>query len=102
MGEFDGAEHRRARRHSKDVAREDRFRRRELEFFKVTGPDMGSLPVVVDRMTSSRSRAKWLAESQRPWTIVPPPGWEPELTLDQLLAYRELVRGSMDGLEEAG
>jgi hypothetical protein len=38
--EYDGAEHRRARRHSKDVAREERCRRVGLEYCKVTGPDM--------------------------------------------------------------
>lgn len=87
VGEYDGAEHRRAKRQSKDVAREERFRRRDLEYFKVTGPDMLSRPLVVDRMLGTRSRAKWLPESRRPWTLEPPPDWEPEWTLDDKLEY---------------
>lgn len=102
VGEYDGADHRKALRHSKDVAREDRFRRRDLEYFKVTGPDMLSTPVVTDRMASSRSRAKWLAPADRPWTLVPPPGWEPWPTLDELFAYREMIHGPVDGLWQAG
>ena len=37
VGEFDGAEHRAARRHTADVEREDRLRRHGLEVFRVTG-----------------------------------------------------------------
>ena len=37
VGEYDGADHRRALRHSRDVAREEDFRRAGLEYFKVTG-----------------------------------------------------------------
>lgn len=73
VGEFDGADHRAAKRHSKDVGREDGFRRRALEFFRVTGLDLPDPPLVADRMQSSRSRATWLSEAARPWTIVPPP-----------------------------
>ena len=89
VGEFDGAEHRRARRHSRDVAREEGFRRRNLEYFKITGPD--SREVVLDRMRSTRSRALWCAPADRLWTLEPPPGWEPEMSLDELFAYREMI-----------
>jgi len=64
-GEFDGAEHRAALRHSHDVFREDDCRRHGLEYFMVTGPDMRSIPLVVDRMVSTRSRALWLRPEQR-------------------------------------
>jgi hypothetical protein len=94
VGEYDGADHRAAKRHSKDVAREERFRRRGLEYFKVTGPDTPA--VVVDRMLSTRSRARWLAPGDRAWTIEPPPGWEPELSLDGWFAYREMIHRPAD------
>ncbi len=59
---------------------------------RVTGPDIPQKRVVVERITSTYRRAKWLPEGRRGWTITPPPGTEPELTLDQILAERDLVR----------
>jgi len=91
VGEYDGADHRAARRHSKDVAREENFRRLGLEYFKVVGPDMRSHRLVVDRMASTRGRARWQPEGIRAWTIEPPPAWQVEPDLDSLLAYRELM-----------
>jgi len=90
VGEYDGADHRAARRHSKDVAREEFFRGLGLEYFKVVGPDMRSKGLVPDRMASSRARAKWLTDGQRRWTIEPPPDWPEEPSLDVTLALREL------------
>lgn len=91
VGEYDGAEHRSAFRHSRDVDREDRFRRHELEYFKVTGPDMPHVTRVVSRMHSARSRATWLAPAERPWTLEPPAGREPEQSLDEYLAHQAWV-----------
>jgi hypothetical protein len=59
VGEFDGADHREARRHSADLAREDRFRRHGLEFFLISGPDLLDVDRVVGRMIGSRRRARW-------------------------------------------
>lgn len=89
VGEFDGADHRGARRHSKDVDREGRFRGVGLEFFRVTGPDILHRARVVDRMAATRGRAKWQAESRRAWTITPPPGWQTGQTLDEYLDERD-------------
>ena len=86
--EFDGAEHRRARRHTRDVAREDRMRRAGLEYVKVTGLDLQHPDLVTDRMLSSRARARWLPAHERRWTLVPPPGWRPVPDLDELFARR--------------
>jgi len=88
VGEFDGADHRGASRHSRDVGREDGFRRRGLEYFTVTGPDVDVRRRVVSRMAAARSRAKWLPEGERRWTIVAPPGWGRDETLDELLEHR--------------
>ncbi len=98
FGEFDGAEHRRAARHTHDVAREDRCRRAGLEYVKVTGPDLLDVPLVVDRIRATRSRARFLPASARRWTLTPPPGWfddapEDTLTLDERLAVRAMRRG---------
>lgn len=86
--EFDGAEHRRARRHASDVAREDRMRRVGLEYVKVTGLDVPRRDLVVDRLLSSRARARHLPPDQRRWSTAPPPGWRPEPTLDDLFDLR--------------
>ena len=88
VGEYDGADHRSGTRQSKDVAREDGFRGVELEFFKVTGPDMHRRPMVANRMTTTRKRAKWLAVGERSWTIEPPPGSEVEMSLHEQLELR--------------
>ncbi len=95
--EFDGAEHRKARRHTRDVVREDRMRRAGLEYVKVTGLELANPDVVADRMLSTRARAKWLPAAKRQWTAVPPPGWQPAPTLDELFAQRardESCRGT--------
>lgn len=102
VGEYDGADHRTAGRHSKDVAREERFRAHRLEYFKVTGPDMRTLPVVVDRMVASRGRASWLAEGSRPWTTTPPPDWPHEPTLDEYLAERAWQQAVYEQWEREG
>ncbi len=52
-------DHRAAKRHSKDVGREDGFRRCGLEVFRVTGIDMPHPTLVMDRMAAARLRAKW-------------------------------------------
>lgn len=75
--EFDGAEHRKARRHARDVAREERCRQLGLEYAKVTGPDLRDRRLVVDRLRSARSRALFLPAGARAWTLDYPPGWSP-------------------------
>jgi hypothetical protein len=101
VGEYDGAAHRGARRHRRDVLREDRFRRAGLEYFKVVGPDLADVDLVVDRMVTTRQRARFPPTSERGWTLTPPEGWYDSpletMTLDQRLAYRaELHRLAQD------
>lgn len=90
--EFDGADHRRAHRHSADVDREAVFRAHLLEVTRVTGPDLAVAGRVRERLLTARSRARWLPPSERPWTTTPPPGWEPVLPLEVRLVERELTR----------
>ncbi len=92
VGEYDGADHRAARRQARDVAREERFRRLGLEYLKVTGPDIGDHALVADRMASTRRRAAFAATSQRRWTITPPAGWEVAPDLDTVLDQRDALR----------
>ena len=65
VGEFDGADHRSAARHSADVDRENRFRDAGLEVFRVTGPDIPRRGVIVARILAARGRAP-VAAAARP------------------------------------
>lgn len=102
VGEYDGADHRGARRHSKDVAREEDLRRAGLEYFKVTGPDMGHVSRIVSRMHSTRSRALWLPPERRAWTLDLPAGWEKPLTLDQKLEHGAVMAAIYEQQEQEG
>ena len=77
VGEFDGADHRSATQHSKDAAREDGLRRHGLEYFAVTGLDLRNRRAVAARMAGARSRARWLAEDDRAWTLDSTGAWTP-------------------------
>jgi hypothetical protein len=92
VGEFDGADHRRAGRQTEDVGREDRFREHGLEVFHVTGLDLGHPDRVVARMHSARSRALWQPEAERRWTTRAPPSWEEPPSPDEILQHREVMR----------
>jgi hypothetical protein len=92
VGEFDGADHRGARRHSQDVAREEGFRRAGLEVVTVTGPDLPRRQLVVDRLRSVRARARFLPEEDSAWTLVPPPEWDVPEPLDALIERRAWMR----------
>ena len=88
VGEYDGADHRSAGRHSRDVAREEAFRRLGLEYVKVTGPDLPRRELVVDRVLGARDRARFLPPEQRAWELRPRPG----RTLDELLEEKAVLR----------
>ncbi len=92
VGEFDGADHRGALRHSSDVEREERLRRHGLEVCRITGPDLLVPGRVKTRVLSARARAKWLAEPDRLWTTTPPPGWQVGPSLDDRLDQRDFQR----------
>lgn len=97
--EFDGADHAGARRRSEDAGREGGLRNHRLEVERVTGYDLHHRPALVRRLHDARRRARWLPVQERPWTLEPPPWWEPELPLDVRLDLRDLERG---GDEAAG
>jgi hypothetical protein len=86
--EYDGDDHRSAKRHSDDVGREQGFRRHRIEVTRVTGPDMASPALVVDRLLAGRALARFETPSQRSWTLAPPPWWRPPPTVDEVIARR--------------
>lgn len=70
--EFDGADHREAARHTRDVVKEDALRRVGLEVVRVTGREVDDAAVVGDRVRAGRERAKFEAAAERRWVARPP------------------------------
>ena len=68
--EYDGSAHRKGARHTKDVRREEDCRRLGLEYCKITAGD--SRLTVVNRLLSTRARAKFLPEESRAWLLKRP------------------------------
>ena len=92
--EYDGAEHRTATRHTRDVAKDEAFRRAGLELTRITGYDLRDVSLVVDRLTQARSRAAFTAAEQRRWVASPPANTLHERLVEQRLAlhrHEELV-----------
>lgn len=89
VGEFDGADHRAAPRHTADVGREDILRRHGLEVTRVTGSDLRAPGKVRTRILAARRRARWPPAEQRVWTTEPPSSWVSGPSLDQLLDERD-------------
>lgn len=75
--EYDGAQHRGAGRHTRDVAREEACRRVGLEYCKVTGLDLHRVDTVVERLHAVRDRAAFLPPGRRRWTLDYPRNWSP-------------------------
>ncbi len=96
VGEYDGADHKDGVRHQADVAREARYREHGLEYFTVVGGDLRQREMVVNRMHSTRRRARFETPELRLWTLEPPPWWTTPESLDMHLVRTgeaaELVR----------
>lgn len=86
VGEFDGADHRKAARHTSDLSRQESLERAGLEVCRVTGLDLLHPERVVERIHFHRARAR--DSGPGCWTTTPPPGWE-EDSLDDRLEERE-------------
>ncbi len=83
LGEYDGALHLLGRQRSIDARRMELFRDYGLEPFFVVAHDLTNRPLVVQRIHQARRRARWQAESDRPWTLDPPPRWTETHTVQQ-------------------
>ncbi len=73
--EYDGADHRTAERHTRDVARFEKVRAAGLEYATFTGPDVDHRQRAVDRIRAARERSPFQPVGGRRWTMQPPPGW---------------------------
>ena len=83
--EYDGEAHRSMARHDNDVRRQDRCRRAGLEYATVTGPDMHRLPALVERLRTTRRRARFAPAGERGWRLAA----GPTMSLDDELDERE-------------
>jgi hypothetical protein len=99
VAEYDGADHRRAARHSADVGREARFRAHGLEVTRITGPDLLVPGLVRARLLEARSRARWEQEAARRWTTRLPAGWVTVPDLEVRLVERELWQQTLRSWE---
>lgn len=91
--EFDGAEHRGAGRHTRDVAKDHSLRQVGLEVTRVTGTDLRDTGLVVRRLCEARHRAAFTPADRRRWQARPPHD-----DLDAWLDEREaMIRRHEDG-----
>ncbi len=89
VAEFDGADHLGRRRHTRDIGKDDAFRRVGLEVARVTGTDLPDSGLVVDRLLATRQRALFEPEVDRRW-IARTCGFSAEGRLQEREAMREL------------
>ncbi|WP_240235245.1 hypothetical protein [Nocardioides sp. CFH 31398] len=81
-GEYDGAAwHLGPTNRRRDVRREDHLRGAGLETFTVVAGQVASREALAARMRRTRARARWEDPSARAWTLTPPRGWHPRLTV---------------------
>ena len=92
--EFDGAEHRSRARHTRDVGKEDAFRRARIEVVRVTGTDLADRRLVVDRILAGRGRALFEPVGERLWLAREPVDW-----LEQRLQEQEAMRSLVEAVE---
>jgi hypothetical protein len=85
--EYDGEDHRSRARHTRDVRKEDAFRRAGIEAVRVTGTDLHDRSLVVDRMLAGRARALFEPLEHRRWCAR-----EPERRVDHELDAQEALR----------
>jgi hypothetical protein len=72
VGEYDGADHLREDRRSRDRTRESLFRDHGLEYFSVVRGELEQGDLVTHRMLSTRRRALFLSPEDRRWTLDEP------------------------------
>jgi len=90
-GEYDGGEHARPRRRSRDAAKDSAFRDHGLEIFRVTAYDEHDPGAIAARIEAAYRRA---ARNRMPrrWTLTPPRGWSAAMSLDQRLQLKAVLQ----------
>lgn len=91
LGEYDGAEYRDGRRHTRDVRKEDALRRLNLEVVHVTGSDLADRRLVVERLHAARARSPFEPVSARRW-VARPLAARAEATLKEQEAMAALLQ----------
>lgn len=71
VAEFDGEDHRGRERHTRDLAKDEALRGVGLEVTRITGTDLRDRPLVVRRLRSARSRARFEPRAVRRWVARP-------------------------------
>jgi len=71
VAEFDGEDHRGRERHTRDLAKDEALRGVGLEVTRISGTDLRDRPLVVRRLRSARSRARFEPKSARRWVARP-------------------------------
>jgi hypothetical protein len=79
VGEYDGADHLREDRRSRDRTREERFRDHGLEYVAVVRGEMGNRALLVRRLRAAYSRASFLPADKCRWTLERPPWFRDRL-----------------------
>lgn len=74
VGEYQGAVHRDADQHRRDVERAERFRGVDLEYFEVVAGQLRD-PYTPTRMRQVRARARFLPPQECAWTLDQPTWW---------------------------
>lgn len=92
--EFDGAEHRTRARHTRDVGKDDAFRRVRIEVVRVTGTDLRDRALVVDRILAARARSLFEPPGQRLWVAT-----EPVDHVERRLQEQEAMRALVEAVE---
>ncbi len=83
MGEYDGAVHRSAGRHARDVVRSDRLHAHGLEGVVMVAEDRRDPSAFKARLRGAYSRAEDVPASRRRWTLELPDWWCPTFTVAQ-------------------
>lgn len=94
--EFDGAEHRRAGRHARDVIKDDDLRDCGLEVLRITGSQLSDRATLVKRIHAARGRSRFLHPAARAWVAQPCAD-----TLHERILARETLHEIWSGWEPA-
>jgi hypothetical protein len=102
VGEYDGAGHLDRATRTRDVRRDDLYRRLGLEQVTMTAPDLADPATLVARLHGAHERGAAAPPEDRTWTIDPPSWWKPTRTVAQRRALTVLERSKFLRYREAG
>ena len=95
MGEYDGSHHLLREQRGSDNRRGELLRSHDLESVVMMADDFTSLDAYLERLRRARRTAQRRQPARRTWTIDPPPGWVPTLTVAQRRALTDSQRARL-------